>query len=214
MNCEALVRQVASVAHLKLLDLGDQMPALAGEVMNAFTGVGESRLAPFSYDNFNLQVSGILDYGDDPLTSGLYLEHLAPEIRKNGIQPTRVGKQTPRLLELISTITDFKGRVRLSRLPAGQSVPLHNHKYLEFILHLPLVTHPDVQMSAVIGDTDERRHYRSGELWHFNAFHRHAVYNRSPVDRYHVWCGFPIKLGDRYNRKLLALMEAALAGSN
>lgn len=214
MSHETLIRRIASVAHLKLLDLGDQLPALANEVMDAFTGVGESRLAPFSYGNFNLQVSGILDYGDDPLTSGLYLDHLDPEARKNGVVPTRVGRQTPRLLALISSITDFKGRVRLSRLPAGQSVPLHDHKYLEFILHLPLSTHPEVQMSAVIDGIDERRHYRSGELWHFNAFHQHAVYNHSPMDRYHIWCGFPIRVGDRYNLKLLDLMEAALAGSN
>lgn len=214
MNAEALVQRVAARPHLKLLDLGEQLEPLRNEVMAAFQGAGASRMAPFSMDNFNLEVAGILDFGDDPLLSGMYVDHLEPEIRKAGIQPTRMGKETPRLLEFINGITDFKGRVRLSRLAAGDCVRLHDHKYPEFILHLPLVTHPKVLMSAVIDGVDERRHYAAGELWHFNAFHRHAVYNHSPLDRYHIWCGFAVKRGDRYNEKLLTLMEAALARSD
>lgn len=214
MSPEAIVREAAARPHLLLMDLRSQLPALAGEVLGAFAGVGESRLAPFSVDGFNLHVAGILDYGDDPANSGQYVDHLDPRLRQQGITPTRIGRHTPRLLELVSAITDFKGRVRLSKLPAGRSVRLHDHKYKEFILHLPLVTHADVQMAAVIGGTETRQHYRAGELWHFNAFHQHAVYNRSPLDRYHVWCGFPVKVGDRYNARLLALMEAALVRAN
>jgi hypothetical protein len=104
--------------------------------------------------------------------------------------------------------------VRLSKLPAGQSVRLHDHKYKEFILHLPLITHRDVQMAVVIDGRETRRHYAPGELWHFNAFHQHAVYNRSPIDRYHVWCGFPVKVGESYNDRLFDLLEAALVRAN
>lgn len=214
MNAEAIVREVAALPHLKLLDLGEDFPALRDEVFDAFAGAGGSRLAPFSVEGFNLQVAGILDYGRDPANSGRYLDHLDPALRQGGIMPTAIGERTPRLRKLIESVTEFKGRVRISRLAAGQSVRLHDHKYKEFILHLPLVTHPRVQMSAVIGGVDTRQHYAAGELWHFNAFHRHGVHNHSPIDRYHVWCGFPVRVGDRYNQRLLQLMEAALVRAN
>jgi hypothetical protein len=76
MSHEALLARVESVPHLKLLDLGEQLGEVRQEVLDAFREAGQARMASFSVSDFNLHVSGILDYGDDPHPPALYLDHL------------------------------------------------------------------------------------------------------------------------------------------
>lgn len=209
MNYEAVLAKVAATPHIKLFDF-DAKP-LVSEVLSAFESVCSGELALFNgFDEEALFVSGIIDYGDDPLISAQYIDKLPAADRARGLRPTRFGKSTPVLLDLIKRVTSFGGRVRLSKLPARTSVPMHSHKYKEFIVHIPIVTHTDVLMSAKINGVESLRHYQVGEAWQFNAWHEHAVYNHSDIDRYHIWCGFRTSHNGQYNERLFSLVDQAL----
>lgn len=209
MNYEAVLSKVAAAPHIKLFEF-DAQP-LAAEVMGAFESVCSSELALFNgFDDEALYVSGLIDYGEDPLVSAQYIDKLPAEDKAKGLRPTKFGRSTPLLLSMIRDLTSFGGRVRLSKLPAHTNVPMHAHKYKEFIIHIPVITHPDVMMSAKINGVESLQHYRVGEVWQFNAWHEHAVYNRSAEDRYHIWCGFRTYHNGKYNEKLFSHISKAL----
>ena len=73
-----------------------------------------------------------------------------------------------------------------AKLPAGTEIPQHVDVAELFgaahRLHVPLVTHPDVQF-VVDG---ERLPLKRGSLYEINNRRRHGVVNTSPIDRIHL----------------------------
>ena len=94
---------------------------------------------------------------------------------------TNLLKQCPYLQEVLHFFKCPTYRVRLSKLKAGASIVPHvDTNTLRF--HIPIVTHPDV----IFHINDERVFMEAGELWFLDTSFKHAVENRSPVDRVHM----------------------------
>ena len=101
--------------------------------------------------------------------------------------PTPVLRECPYIGALLGSLAAAKLRVRLMRLAAGGRIGRHRDRQYGWDLpvlrlHVPIVTHPDVEFLLA----DRRVDMRPGELWHLELARDHEVVNRSPVDRVHL----------------------------
>lgn len=88
----------------------------------------------------------------------------------------------------------------------------HNHARLPWhkdlitndkaIVHIPVITHPDIKMLVEIDDKIYAEHYEPGKAYIFNNIHDHAVQNDTGVDRYHISVFVPW-----YDKKFTKLLE-------
>jgi aspartyl/asparaginyl beta-hydroxylase len=101
--------------------------------------------------------------------------------------PTEALGRAPYLAEILDELACPKRLVRLLTLGPGGVIAQHRDEFVSFEegmlrLHVPVVTHPDVDFFI----DDRRCDWRAGELWYgdFSKFHR--AHNRSPVTRVHL----------------------------
>jgi hypothetical protein len=102
-------------------------------------------------------------------------------------EPTALLGHTPYLAEVLDRIPARKQVVRLLWLPVGKTIGPHydydcSFRYGVLRLHLPIVTHADVDFR--IGG--ERMDWKAGELWYGDFQAEHEVENRSDTDRVHL----------------------------
>ncbi len=102
-------------------------------------------------------------------------------------RPTAALGRTPYLRSVLADLPCPKRAVRILSLGAGGRVEEHDDPELGFPtgfirLHVPIVTHQDVEL--VIGG--ERCDWRPGELWWADFSVRHHVTNRSVESRVHL----------------------------
>jgi hypothetical protein len=97
-------------------------------------------------------------------------------------QLTEVAQRCPHLLDIIAEFQCIKERVRLMRVPSQQRILPHVDIPGKARLHVPIVTHPDVEFriegTRIVMDP--------GELWEFDLTREHEVLNASPIDRVHL----------------------------
>ena len=103
------------------------------------------------------------------------------------MRPTSALQRCRYVHQVIACFQTVVGRSRFMRLAAGAEVPSHNDGNYTWRnrvrLHIPVITHPDIAFSSV-GNIDV--HMSAGEVWTFDNWRQHAVYNRSDVDRIHL----------------------------
>ena len=102
-------------------------------------------------------------------------------------RPTDALERTPYVRSVLAGLPCRKRAVRLLSLRAGGRVEEHDDPELGFAtgiirLHVPIVTHPDVEL--VIGG--ERCDWSAGELWWADFSERHHATNHSPERRVHL----------------------------
>lgn len=213
------------IVNIPFLDLGpvpnfDRMQAEAIQVYQNNELMSMHMPHPTDDCYLNLMVQGIFDYkGITEISSqsnsslqGYKVANKMPVAFEFGelTRATKFSKQTPAMVDYLSSILDNPGRSRLSVLKPGQSVGWHNHYHGDFdsevALHVPLVTNPLV--TAQVGQTDFAVldsplatqeqwfaepakkfscHFTAGHLWLLNIKHTHRFVNNSPQARIHLW---------------------------
>jgi len=130
-------------------------------------------------------------------------------------------KACPVTTETINSIIEMPASCRISKLPAGGTVKLHRHYFIdivprctEIVLHIPVITNPKViaKVSAFADKEWHTTHFGEGELWYLNPWHFHIVENNSDEDRYHVWMNAYLNHPNDQpiNLKLNQMLESAV----
>jgi hypothetical protein len=128
--------------------------------------------------------------------------------------PTDVGLEMPATIEYLHTVARVPQKTRISRImPNGGNASWHSHyilalggdpkfkmnraerlakKIVEPVIHIPLVTNKDVWF-GITPDAPSNpegkkywQRYGVGEVWLFNSFFHHNVYNKGTTPRDHV----------------------------
>jgi hypothetical protein len=148
--------------------------------------------------------------------------------------PTDVGKLMPKTISYLNSIINYPQKTRISRImPNGGNATWHSHyklaltgdkkfamnnqsrldnKIVEPVLHIPLITNPEVWfgISAKNPNFDKTfqphwKHYNVGEVWLFNSFFHHNVYNNGDQPRDHIMMYVPFD-----DKKLLPIVKQAI----
>ncbi len=101
--------------------------------------------------------------------------------------PTEALARCPGLAAVLDSFPAERNRVRLMRLNPGghilrHSDPLHTIAPDLVRLHVPVMTHPEVQFMV----DGERIVMRDGETWHVDVRFEHEVENPGPTARVHL----------------------------
>lgn len=134
--------------------------------------------------------------------------------------PTDVGKLTPVMVDYLYSIIKHPQKTRISRImPNGGNATWHSHytlalggdkkfamndderlrnKIVEPVLHIPLITNKDVWFGILPKHPgvfpDQKpiwQHYAAGQVWIFNSFFYHNVYNKGSIPRDHIMMYVP-----------------------
>ena len=96
-------------------------------------------------------------------------------------------KRCPYIQQVLQKFACPLKEVRLLKLDAGAIIKDHRDVELNFEsgeirLHIPVVTHPDVEFYL----DNERMDLKEGECWYMNFNLPHRISNNSPVNRVHL----------------------------
>lgn len=136
-------------------------------------------------------------------------------------QPTDVGNLVPSMIDFIYEIIDKPQKTRISRImPHGGNATWHSHyrlaetgdkkfamnsdyrlkhRIVEPVLHIPLVTNKNVQFGVAEHNPAKQQKftdihwqkYQVGEVWLFNSYFYHNVFNRGTTPRDHIMMYMP-----------------------
>ena len=95
--------------------------------------------------------------------------------------------------KILDKIPAEKERVRLMKLEAGTIIAKHTDKVDKDIktgkivrLHVPVITHEEVQMTSWLPGGIAEFHMKKGSCWWLDVSLPHKVVNKSDVDRVHL----------------------------
>ncbi len=134
--------------------------------------------------------------------------------------PTDVGQMMPATINYLNSITTTPGKTRISRIKAnGGNATWHSHRrladsgdkrftskkdYITPVLHIPLVTNDKVHFGVSASNPAKTKdakvqwqQYKVGEVWLFNSYYYHNVYNMGNTDRDHIMMYTPLE-NDHY----------------
>lgn len=157
---------------------------------------------------------------------------LTLEVDQNNIKTyvTDLGEKMPKCINSIYSVTDFPLRARISKISANGNITWHSHfqnflgkntaagnkKWRHVIVHIPLITHPDMQMAVTKFPLSKNpnqkifyKHYEPGKTYVFNGWHDHNVFNKSNLDRIHIMLYAPL-----FDQKILNLLKKAIKNYN
>ena len=152
---------------------------------------------PFVFDTAVLagEVERVLAGHWLPHPSGLPGNTAVPLVAINGeprdgfdgqMAATQVLKDSPYLMQVVSSFGEVVARSRLMRLAPGAGVQEHvdfnYHWYSRVRIHVPVITEPSVRFFC----GQEEVHMAAGEAWLFDSWRRHRVVNGSSSDRIHL----------------------------
>lgn len=143
--------------------------------------------------------------------------------------PTDVGQQMPITIEYLYSLTKNPGKTRISRIKAnGGNATWHSHRkladggdkrftskqdYITPVLHIPLITNNKVHFGVSANNPAKTKdhnilwqQYNVGEVWLFNSFYYHNVYNTGNTDRDHIMMYTPLE-DDHYIEILTKAVE-------
>lgn len=129
---------------------------------------------------------------------------------------TEIYDQLPTVTNFINEhIADTTYRMHVWKIKDGGYLNWHNHIRLPWqsdvivndkaIIHLPLHSHPDVNMLVRKDEKIYAEHYATGESWVFNYIYDHAVDNPTDVFRCHIVFYVPLT-----DKKFCKLVENSL----
>lgn len=147
--------------------------------------------------------------------------------------PTDVGQQMPKTIEYLNSITEYPGKTRISRIKSkGGNATWHSHRlladggdrrfvsgkdYITPVLHIPLKTNDKVHFGVSVKNPAKTKdykifwqQYKVGEVWLFNSYYYHNVYNMGDQDRDHIMMYTPLE--DTNYLKILAKAVEAYSG--
>ncbi len=154
----------------------------------------------------------------DYMTTENNFDKLTFQFDDNGnklYKPTDVGQLMPNTIDYLYSITNDPGKTRISRIKSnGGNATWHSHRiladngdkrftskkdYITPVMHIPLVTNEKVHFgvsSKNPAKTKEHnivwQQYKAGEVWLFNSFYYHNVYNMGTTDRDHIMMYTPL----------------------
>lgn len=122
--------------------------------------------------------------------------------------PTDVGELVPTIVNFLYKIAEKPGKTRISRMVANGGNPSwHSHRVLadggdekfvskellKYVLHIPLITNSKAVMGVAVDhplqNPDIHRYwqkYNAGEVWIFNSYWYHNVFNLGEYHRDHI----------------------------
>jgi hypothetical protein len=136
----------------------------------------------------------------------------------------------PRTIQYLYTIIKKPQRTRLLKILPNGEAGWHSHyelaksgvstidgvNVLTPVIHIPLLTNPAVHMAVSttnprFDDTarSHKQHYAAGEIWLFNSYHFHNVYNKGTTDRDHIM--MYVELDDEF---MFPILEKAIQEYN
>jgi len=144
--------------------------------------------------------------------------------------PTDVGETMPDTIEYLKSITQIPGKTRISRIKAnGGNATWHSHRkladrgdkrftskdeYITPVLHIPLITNDKVHFGVCphkpeFGQKDNIhwQRYQTGEVWLFNSYYYHNVYNLGSSDRDHIMMYTPLEDSTYLDKLALAVEQ-------
>lgn len=144
-------------------------------------------------------------------------------------KPTDVGQLMPATIDYLYSITNCPGKTRISRIKAnGGNATWHSHRiladngdkrftskkdYITPVMHIPLVTNEKVHFGVSSSNPAKNKEhnimwqqYKPGEVWLFNSFYYHNVYNMGSDDRDHIMMYTPLE-DDHYLTILTKAVE-------
>lgn len=143
---------------------------------------------------------------------------------------TDLGEKMSQCVKTVYSITDYPLRARISKISANGNITWHSHfqnylgkntvggskKWRHVIIHVPLITHPDMLMAVTKFPLSENpnqeifyKHYELGKVYIFNGWHDHNVFNKSNHDRIHIMLYAPL-----FDQKILNLIKTAIQNYN
>ena len=145
-------------------------------------------------------------------------------------QPTDVGQLMPKTIDYLYSINDAPGKTRISRIKAqGGNATWHSHRlladggdrrftsgkdYITPVLHIPLKTNNKVHFGVSANNPAKTKdhkvfwqQYQIGEVWLFNSYYYHNVYNMGETDRDHIMMYTPLEDINYLNILELALKD-------
>lgn len=156
------------------------------------------------------------DFGFGETKDFLKLLGKEDQIRSGRCEPTSLVKtdlwddlpETGKLVEQVVT-PSLCDRVLITRVAPYQRVNWHSHceyeqHYTHAYIHIPLVSHKDVEMLVYMDHKINKQHYGEGEAWIINTQHNHAVNNPTSTTRYHL-----LILGSFEDPKLIQALAKA-----
>lgn len=131
-------------------------------------------------------------------------------------KPTDVGQLMPSTIDYLYSITNTPGKTRISRIKAnGGNATWHSHRiladhgdkrftskqeYITPVLHIPVKTNPKVHFGVSEKNPAKTKdhkiywqQYKLGEVWLFNSYYYHNVYNMGEQDRDHIMMYTPLE---------------------
>lgn len=143
---------------------------------------------------------------------------------------TDLGEKMTECVNTIYSVTDCPLRARVSKISANGTITWHSHfqnylgkntvggskKWRHVIVHIPLISHPDMQMAVTKFPLSKNlnqeifyKHYEPGKAYVFNGWHDHNVFNKSDLDRIHIMLYAPL-----FDQKILNLIKQAIQNYN
>ena len=149
--------------------------------------------------------------------------------------PTDVGSLVPSMIDYIYTIIDRPQKTRISRImPNGGNATWHSHyrlaetgdkkfnmnddyrlrhRIVEPVIHIPLITNKDTYFGVAEHNpmTEQKftdiawQKYAIGEVWLFNSYFYHNVFNRGTAPRDHIMMYMPFN-----DKKMFPVIKQAL----
>ena len=232
--------------HTKLYNILKQVPFLKLGTVENFADLKAEitaqkdlvRYQPFVQESVGkkLQDDGDMGLGLSPIyenefymfndTSETQIKNVSDYIKNNnGFYPKFELQETsnacPVATKTIDDLIETPASCRISRLPAGGTVKLHRHYFIdivprctEIVLHIPVITNPQVVVKvSAFGYKDwHTTHFGEGELWYLNPWHFHIIENNSAEDRYHIWMNAYLNQPNDQpiNLKLNQMLESAV----
>lgn len=102
---------------------------------------------------------------------------------------------------IFDNIAENTYRVFVWRIGKEGYLNWHNHARLPWhkdlivndkaIVHLPVISHPDIRMLVNVNDNIYSEYYQPGNAYVFNNIHDHAVENKTDINRIHVVAFIP-----------------------
>lgn len=129
-----------------------------------------------------------------PEAARLYSQGISPSYKHMNYYKTDLYDKMPYITNYLTSYVFSKPqRILLWNLRAGGIIGWHHHsakdsnyEFDHLIVHIPITTHPAVEMLVKIDDVIHNQHYELGSAYIFNSVQDHAVNNNSQIDRIHI----------------------------
>lgn len=223
MNFQEVKEKLKVIPHLKLGKI-DISSLIQKEIDNIpkfydYERPGDDKEKYKLYAN-SWKVVGLIDSTQDPsLAAKDGRSYQGSNSFGNGGVLTEIGKMMPNTLNLVYNLVEAPMRVRISKFVPKGHLHWHSHnqynsgnyintEYFKGVLHIPLRTNKNVKFGVTkfpienYGINPIWQHYDVGEIWLFNSWEMHNIFNDGDSDRIHIMFYFNF-----FDKKIISLLK-------